>query len=443
MKRLILIIGIISSFYCYAQRVEILMDFTTKDIGPLPSLNPFSSLWILHTKDTVYAIDPNINKVFMGPGLNFNTSPMYDYFIDSLTSNVSGRIVKYYIDEKNSIIKAIVDSVKPSFYVYAMDPLAKIILVPDTDRKSFVLKKIKYNDKYELTEEELVAKMPFPDSTNKNWQIRFMAHLKNWWIWRIANWYYEKGSYLICLNSQKNFIKILPFIPGGPWIKGYCIEWERFEINGYGIIRMRLDEKEDDINAEVIDTIRTYGFPLGGNNEYTLWGVIENSRVLLQIIDKNKNKINILELPNPTGDKTRAGTLSFSLVPVDNVIVNIFFTHDDFWTTDNKIIKISFPYTSVSNSNSSKPISNFNLYQNYPNPFNPSTTIEFDIPERTNVKLVVYDILGREVETLIDKELEPGKYKINFTATNLPSGVYFYTLRTPKFTKTNKMLLIK
>jgi ligand-binding sensor domain-containing protein len=85
----------------------------------------------------------------------------------------------------------------------------------------------------------------------------------------------------------------------------------------------------------------------------------------------------------------------------------------------------------------------FTLYQNYPNPFNPSTTIEFDIPERSNVKLVIHDILGREVETLIDKELEPGKYKINFTATNLPSGVYFYTLRTPKFTKTNKMLLIK
>jgi ligand-binding sensor domain-containing protein len=86
---------------------------------------------------------------------------------------------------------------------------------------------------------------------------------------------------------------------------------------------------------------------------------------------------------------------------------------------------------------------NFALYQNYPNPFNPSTTIEFDIPERTNVKLVVYDILGREIETLIDKELEPGKYKIIFTATDLPSGVYFYTLKTPKFVKTNKMLLIK
>jgi hypothetical protein len=102
---------------------------------------------------------------------------------------------------------------------------------------------------------------------------------------------------------------------------------------------------------------------------------------------------------------------------------------------------LSFLPTSVERTN--EIAKDFNLYQNYPNPFNPSTTIEFDIPERSNVKLIVYDILGREIETLIDKELEPGKYKLNFNATNLPSGVYFYTLKTPKFTKTNKMLLIK
>jgi hypothetical protein len=83
------------------------------------------------------------------------------------------------------------------------------------------------------------------------------------------------------------------------------------------------------------------------------------------------------------------------------------------------------------------------LYQNYPNPFNPTTTIEFDIPEKTNVKLVIYDILGREIETLIDKELEPGKYKLNFTATNLPSGVYFYLIRAGNFVKVKKMTLIK
>ncbi len=85
----------------------------------------------------------------------------------------------------------------------------------------------------------------------------------------------------------------------------------------------------------------------------------------------------------------------------------------------------------------------FKLYQNYPNPFNPTTTIEFDIPERTNVKLIICDILGREVEKLVDSELEPGRYKFNFNSKDLPSGVYFYSLKTSKMVQTRKMLLIK
>jgi len=87
--------------------------------------------------------------------------------------------------------------------------------------------------------------------------------------------------------------------------------------------------------------------------------------------------------------------------------------------------------------------SSFKLYQNYPNPFNPMTTIEFEIPERANVKLIVYDILGREVGKLVDKELEPGRYKVNFEAGELSSGVYFYRLEAGKFADVKKMLLVK
>ncbi|CUU04987.1 Por secretion system C-terminal sorting domain-containing protein, partial [Candidatus Thermokryptus mobilis] len=87
--------------------------------------------------------------------------------------------------------------------------------------------------------------------------------------------------------------------------------------------------------------------------------------------------------------------------------------------------------------------SSFKLYQNYPNPFNPNTTIEFEIPERASVKLVVYDILGREVEKLVDKELEPGRYKVNFEGSELSSGVYFYRLEAGKFADVKKMLLVK
>jgi hypothetical protein len=85
----------------------------------------------------------------------------------------------------------------------------------------------------------------------------------------------------------------------------------------------------------------------------------------------------------------------------------------------------------------------FMLYQNYPNPFNPSTTISYDLPIKVHVRLTIYNILGQEVATLVNNEQEPGRYNVKFDASGLPSGVYFYTLQTPYFTKTNKMVLVK
>jgi hypothetical protein len=446
MKKLILIIGIIYS--CYAQRVESLMNLTVKGSTCLPTLSPFlSNLWIFHTRDSVYGIYSNSyeNKIFRGAGVGLEYSVTYDFFLDSATSMVANvGIVKYYI--YNSTILAIKDSILPSFNVYAMDPLSKLLLAPDSDKKSFLIKRINYNNRYEIIEEEPIIKIFSPDSTIINWQLRFAANLQYWSVWQIVNWYYQKGGALICLNRDKKIIKMLQFIPGAPGLEGYGIVWERFELPnvpyGYGVIRMRVVEDEMDIKVEIIDTLASVVFPLGSTYNYTVWGITRDDSVYIEAIDKNNNKMTILKVPNQSKDKNRARTLSLSYAPVPNsIIVNIYFTHEDYSTTDNKIFKISFPYTFVSN-NTNIP-TKFILYQNYPNPFNPSTTIEFDIPEKTDVKLIVYDILGREVETLIDKELEPGKYKVNFEAKDLPSGVYFYTLRAPKLTKTNKMILIK
>ncbi|MCB0748508.1 MAG: T9SS type A sorting domain-containing protein, partial [Ignavibacteriae bacterium] len=83
------------------------------------------------------------------------------------------------------------------------------------------------------------------------------------------------------------------------------------------------------------------------------------------------------------------------------------------------------------------------LEQNYPNPFNPSTTIKFSILERSDVKLRVYDILGKEIKLLINEELNPGEYSVQFIGDNLTSGLYFYELSTNKFKQTRKMLLLK
>ena len=85
----------------------------------------------------------------------------------------------------------------------------------------------------------------------------------------------------------------------------------------------------------------------------------------------------------------------------------------------------------------------FNLSQNYPNPFNPSTTINYQIPELSFVTLKVFDVLGREIITLVNEEKPIGTHAIEFNATSLPSGIYFYQLLTPNFTETKKMILLR
>jgi acetylornithine deacetylase/succinyl-diaminopimelate desuccinylase-like protein len=85
----------------------------------------------------------------------------------------------------------------------------------------------------------------------------------------------------------------------------------------------------------------------------------------------------------------------------------------------------------------------YSLGQNYPNPFNPSTKIEYKIPEAGLVSLIVYDVLGKEVATLVNEEKAVGNHNVTFNADNLPSGVYFYTIKAEKFINTKKMVLLK
>ncbi len=85
----------------------------------------------------------------------------------------------------------------------------------------------------------------------------------------------------------------------------------------------------------------------------------------------------------------------------------------------------------------------YKLTQNYPNPFNPSTRIKYSIPERSQVTLKVYNLLGQEVATLINEEQPQGNYVALFEGNKLATGVYFYRLEAGKFKQTMKMLLLK
>ena len=95
-----------------------------------------------------------------------------------------------------------------------------------------------------------------------------------------------------------------------------------------------------------------------------------------------------------------------------------------------------------------EPLSNelptkFQLYQNYPNPFNAITKFKFEISKLRNVNIVVYEVLGGEVASLVNEELKPGTYEVEWDGSNYPSGVYYYKLITSDYTETRKMVLLK
>ena len=112
-----------------------------------------------------------------------------------------------------------------------------------------------------------------------------------------------------------------------------------------------------------------------------------------------------------------------------------------YWV-DFSVTKI-FPMnvTGINDLNTS--VNNFSLLQNYPNPFNPTTTIQYSIPKNSFVKIILYDVLGKVVKTLVNEEKTTGNYSVNFNAARLSSGIYFYRLQAGNFVNTKKMILLR
>ena len=168
-----------------------------------------------------------------------------------------------------------------------------------------------------------------------------------------------------------------------------------------------------------------------GNNGFAVGNHFSN--IILRTTDGGENWIN-------QSDSLFLGLLDVSFVDANNGFA-VGIGGEILRTTNGGI-------TFLEGELYEKRHSDFILHDNYPNPFNPRTMIRFTIPQnerrkRQNVKLEVFDVLGSEVAILVNEDKPTGSYEVTFDASALPSGVYFYQLRTGSYVETKKMVLLR
>ena len=128
--------------------------------------------------------------------------------------------------------------------------------------------------------------------------------------------------------------------------------------------------------------------------------------------------------------------------------VGYFYEKDNFGpnvntgiTTNFWVAPVTFTVTDVEDEFTV--VNKYELGQNYPNPFNPSTKISYSVAERSNVSIKIFDMLGKEVASLVNTVKEAGSHEVNFNASNLSSGMYIYTISAGNFTSSKKMMFLK
>jgi hypothetical protein len=170
-----------------------------------------------------------------------------------------------------------------------------------------------------------------------------------------------------------------------------------------------------------------------------------------------------LTLPDGTFNAIRESIRNVTKVYLSGTLSNTSTSYSLNWVTESgnqfsvqldtiisgSVLVHSIVFTYISTTpatlvKASSPLPNsFTLNQNYPNPFNPSTQIQFSVPQAGFVTLKVYDMLGREVATLVNGDLAPSSYSITWNAANVSSGVYLYKLDAGNYSVTKKMILMK
>jgi LruC domain-containing protein/uncharacterized repeat protein (TIGR01451 family) len=152
-----------------------------------------------------------------------------------------------------------------------------------------------------------------------------------------------------------------------------------------------------------------------------------------------------------TGDIDKDGKIDLIAASMDNKIKSFTLPNTNvnskvWWGSfgnDLGNTRVSDSLTSVGIINSSTIADKYSLEQNYPNPFNPSTKISFSVPKNEFVSIKIFDMTGKEIAQLVNNEMNAGTYEYTFNGSSLASGIYFYQIKTPNFTDTKRMTLIK
>lgn len=253
------------------------------------------------------------------------------------------------------------------------------------------------------------------------------------------------GNYLVENLVPGNYIVFakprLPYLPGYYKADTVAFRWRDADtvvVGETGVvenININLVTRPDTGFAKINGFVKTiYGEPVSGAVvlTYSL-----NGEIVAYSISTNDGSYQIENLP--AGDYALVVDATEYENTENNNSVNL-----DYGTnpTASKDLYLTPESTTGVKSNSTLPV-NYSLSQNYPNPFNPTTNIKFVIPEKSQVRLEVYNLIGQKVADLINGELNAGEYTITFNANGLSSGVYLYKLQAGNFTSVKKMILMK
>ncbi len=261
---------------------------------------------------------------------------------------------------------------------------------------------------------------------------------ENWdgsdWVNRDrSSFTYNSNGYMTSLLSEE--------WNGTDWVN---VQKYSYTFNANGLRTLWLFENWDGTNW-IGDSRFVYTYDANGNNTENLnekWDGSQwiKDRRVVYTYDSNSNMImGLSEMWENSSWVESPGFIGFSVgdfATIYNSYSFLAYNINVFYKT----------ITDIANDNLIA--TDYKLSQNYPNPFNPSTTIEYSLPlnvksETSNVKLVIYDILGRKVKTLVNKKQNPGNYSVQFDGNGLSSGIYYYKLQTGNYVQTKKMILMK